>query len=65
MSAIYLPMLALVAGILGLLWGADRFVAGQCGRSAQLWHFTYDYWPDCGLCGVPLRQRLLSPSMPP
>ncbi|MDG1164514.1 MAG: calcium/sodium antiporter [Porticoccaceae bacterium] len=33
MSAIYLPMLALVAGILGLLWGADRFVAGSAGAA--------------------------------
>ena len=33
MSAIYLPMLALVTGILGLLWGADRFVAGSAGAA--------------------------------
>ena len=33
MSAIYLPILALIAGILGLLWGADRFVAGSAGAA--------------------------------
>ena len=33
MSAIYLPILALVAGILGLLWGADRFVTGSAGAA--------------------------------
>jgi|TARA_B110000977_G_scaffold59284_1_gene80458 cation:H+ antiporter len=33
MSALYLPMFALVAGILGLLWGADRFVAGSAGAA--------------------------------
>ena len=33
MSAIYLPILALIAGILGLLWGADRFVTGSAGAA--------------------------------
>jgi len=33
MSAIYLPILALIVGILGLLWGADRFVAGSAGAA--------------------------------
>jgi cation:H+ antiporter len=33
MSAIYLPSLALIAGIFGLLWGADRFVAGSAGAA--------------------------------
>jgi len=36
MSAIYLPILALIAGILGLLWGADRFVAGSAGAARNL-----------------------------
>lgn len=33
MSALYLPILALVAGILGLIWGADRFVAGSASAA--------------------------------
>lgn len=33
MSTILLPALALLAGILGLLWGADRFVAGSAGAA--------------------------------
>jgi len=33
MSAIYLPSLALLIGVLGLLWGADRFVAGSAAAA--------------------------------
>ncbi|MDA9664311.1 calcium/sodium antiporter [bacterium] len=33
MSAMYLPILALLAGVLGLLWGADRFVEGSAGAA--------------------------------
>ena len=36
MSVILLPFLALFAGILGLLWGADRFVAGSAGAARYL-----------------------------
>ena len=33
MSAMYLPILALLVGVLGLLWGADRFVEGSAGAA--------------------------------
>ncbi len=36
MSVILLPFLALFAGILGLLWGADRFVAGSASAARYL-----------------------------
>ena len=36
MSVILLPILALFAGILGLLWGADRFVAGSASAARYL-----------------------------
>jgi len=36
MSVIFLPILALFAGILGLLWGADRFVAGSASAARYL-----------------------------
>ncbi len=36
MSAMYLPILALLAGVLGLLWGADRFVEGSAGAARNL-----------------------------
>ena len=36
MSAMYLPILALLAGGLGLLWGADRFVEGSAGAARNL-----------------------------
>ena len=31
MSTIYLPIIALLAGLLGLVWGADKFVTGSVG----------------------------------
>mgnify|MGYP000031655497 FL=1 len=31
MSTIYLPIIALLAGLLGLVWGADKFVTGSAG----------------------------------
>ena len=36
MSVIFLPILALFIGILGLLWGADRFVAGSASVARYL-----------------------------
>lgn len=33
MSALLLPALGLIVGVLGLLWGADRFVAGSAGAA--------------------------------
>ncbi len=36
MSAMYLPILALLVGVLGLLWGADRFVEGSAGAARNL-----------------------------
>jgi len=33
MSAMYLPIFALLVGVLGLLWGADRFVEGSAGAA--------------------------------
>jgi cation:H+ antiporter len=33
MSALLLPIAGLIIGILGLLWGADRFVAGSAGAA--------------------------------
>lgn len=36
MSVIFLPTIALFAGILGLLWGADRFVAGSASAARYL-----------------------------
>jgi cation:H+ antiporter len=33
MSALLLPALGLMVGVLGLLWGADRFVAGSAGAA--------------------------------
>mgnify|MGYP001580312734 FL=1 len=33
MSELLLPALGLIAGVLGLLWGADRFVAGSAGAA--------------------------------
>lgn len=36
MSAMYLPILALLAGVLGLLWGADRFIEGSAGAARNL-----------------------------
>ena len=36
MSVILLPFLALFVGILGLLWGADRFVAGSASAARYL-----------------------------
>lgn len=33
MSLMYLPILALLVGVLGLLWGADRFVEGSAGAA--------------------------------
>lgn len=36
MSAMYLPILALLVGVLGLLWGADRFVEGSAGGARNL-----------------------------
>lgn len=33
MSALLLPILGLIVGVLGLLWGADRFVAGSAGAA--------------------------------
>ena len=33
MSAMYLPIFALLVGVLGLLWGADRFVEGCAGAA--------------------------------
>jgi cation:H+ antiporter len=36
MSMILLPILALFAGILGLLWGADRFVTGSASYARYL-----------------------------
>ena len=33
MSAMLLPILGLFIGVLGLLWGADRFVAGSAGAA--------------------------------
>jgi cation:H+ antiporter len=32
----YLPILALLAGVLGLLWGADRFIEGSAGAARNL-----------------------------
>jgi cation:H+ antiporter len=32
----YLPILALLVGVLGLLWGADRFVEGSAGAARNL-----------------------------
>ena len=31
MSTIYLPIIALLAGLLGLVWGAEKFVTGSVG----------------------------------
>jgi cation:H+ antiporter len=31
MSTLYLPIIALLAGVLGLVWGADKFVTGSVG----------------------------------
>jgi len=31
MSSLYLPIIALLAGLLGLIWGADKFVTGSVG----------------------------------
>ena len=31
MSTVYLPIIALLAGLLGLVWGADKFVTGSVG----------------------------------
>ncbi|MDG2145267.1 MAG: calcium/sodium antiporter, partial [Porticoccaceae bacterium] len=31
MPAIYMSILALIAGLLGLVWGADKFVNGSVG----------------------------------
>ena len=36
MSAMYLPILALALGVLGLLWGADRFVEGSAGAARNM-----------------------------
>ena len=33
MSALLLPFAGLIIGVLGLLWGADRFVAGSAGAA--------------------------------
>ena len=33
MSAMLLPILGLLIGVLGLLWGADRFVEGSAGAA--------------------------------
>ncbi|MDG1818606.1 MAG: calcium/sodium antiporter [Porticoccaceae bacterium] len=33
MTALLLPALGLIVGVLGLLWGADRFVAGSAGAA--------------------------------
>lgn len=36
MMSLYLPIGALVAGILGLIWGADRFVAGSASLARSV-----------------------------
>ena len=31
MSELYIPIVALIAGLIGLVWGADKFVYGSVG----------------------------------
>ena len=36
MMSLYSPICALVVGMLGLIWGADRFVAGSASLARSL-----------------------------
>ena len=44
MPALSIPILALIAGLCGLIWGADRFVSGSVGIARSLGDFLASHW---------------------